>query len=245
MRSRLLSITAAVLIGVVGTAILLTYVRAAQGAAVAGEQTVTAYVVREAIPAGTAVDEVAALVTTTEVPLTLANDQQVRDLTAHGGTVTTVDLTAGELLMTGRLATPEQLESAGKVDVPDDHQQVTFSLDPQRVVGGQITAGDSVGVFVSLEGGGDDGPRTRLVLDEALVTNVQRDDSPPEPADGEPPASGPPPANNLLVTLALQGDDATKAVFGAEFGRLWLSAQDPDTSKSKTTTVQTTESIYR
>ena len=243
MRSRVLRITAALLIGILGTVVLLSYVRSAQDRAVAAEQTIPAFTVRTQIPAGTPIEQIATQVDRAEVPLTLANDAQVRDLADHAGTVATVDLVPGELLVTSRLATPEQLEAAGKVEIPDDSHQLTFSLDPQRVAGGQIAAGSRVGVFVSLDGEQDSGGRTRLVFDDVLVTTVQRDDSPPDPAASEN-AAGPPPPNNLLVTLALPGAEAADAVFGAEFGRLWLSVQGPNAAGGPRP-LTTTESIFR
>ncbi len=54
----------------------------------------------------------------------------------------------GEALLGNRLVDPNSLAAPGSVPVPDGLQEVSVQLDAQRVVGGRLAAGDTVGVVV-------------------------------------------------------------------------------------------------
>lgn len=72
---------------------------------------------------------------------------------------------------------------------------------------------------------------TKLVLEKVLVTRVQGGFVPsPTPSDEEEDEGDSEPANQILVTLALQGGQAEQLVYGMEFGTVWLS-YEPDTAE--------------
>ncbi|HEX6325076.1 MAG TPA: RcpC/CpaB family pilus assembly protein [Jiangellaceae bacterium] len=72
---------------------------------------------------------------------------------------------------------------------------------------------------------------TKLVLEKVLVTRVQGgfvpSSTPSEDEDDEGEAE---PANEILVTLALEGGQAEQLVYGMEFGNVWLS-YEPETAE--------------
>ena len=72
---------------------------------------------------------------------------------------------------------------------------------------------------------------TKLVLEKVLVTRVQGgfvpSSTPSEDEEGEAESE---PANEILVTLALEGGHAEQLVHGMEFGTVWLS-YEPDTAE--------------
>jgi pilus assembly protein CpaB len=109
-------------------------------------------------------------------------------------------------------------------------------------VGGRLSAGDRVGVFVSM---GGDPATTHSVLHEVLVTQVQGAPAPPAaPAeDAAAPASAPAPSGSLLLTFAVTAAQAEAIVFGAEHATIWLSLEpaDPDVSRTR---VLTPDTIY-
>ena len=115
---RLLAALAALLLLVVGTAVLVAYVHGADSRALAGVRTVDVLVADELIPEGTSADEVAGMVRTETVPAKTALDGRVTDLDALTGRVATVDLLPGEQLLVARFAQPDDLQSAGTVAVP-------------------------------------------------------------------------------------------------------------------------------
>ena len=96
MRRRFLAAVAALLLLVVGTAILVAYVKGADARALAGTRTVSVLVVDAPIPAGTRGEDVPGKVRTEAVPEKVAMPGRVTDLAALAGRVTTVDLQPGE-----------------------------------------------------------------------------------------------------------------------------------------------------
>lgn len=74
---------------------------------------------------------------------------------------------------------------------------------------------------------------TKLVLEKVLVTRVQGGyvpSSTPSDEEAEEDEGGSEPANEILVTLALEGGQAEQLVYGMEFGNVWLS-YEPDTAE--------------
>jgi pilus assembly protein CpaB len=223
---RLLAAFAALLLLVVGTVVLVAYVRGADARALAGVRTVDVLVADELIPEGTSADELAGMVRTEAVPAKSAVDGRVEDLKALTGRVATVDLLPGEQLLAGRFAPPEDLQAPATVDVPQGLQEISVLLEPPRTIGGRLAAGDTVGVYLSQvlpDGTG----QTSAVLHRVLVTQVQGAPATPDPsaADGTETAATGAPAESLMVTLALIAKDVETVVFGAEHGSLWLSLE--------------------
>ena len=110
------------------------------------------------------------------------------------------------------------------VVVPPEMQQVTVLLGMQEALGGQIKAGDTVGMFLSVT----DAKQTHLTAHNVLVTLVQA--APSAAADSPAPTSGattgPTPTDltgSLLITVATAAPIAEKIVFAATFGSIWLS----------------------
>ena len=242
MKRRLLAATAALLLAVVGTVVLLAYVQGADRRALAGARPVEVLVVDQPIPAGTPGEEVAGLVRTEEVPAKAAVAGRVTELAALAGEVATVDLQPGEQLLAGRFAPPDSLDTPGTVPAPTGTGEVSVLLEPQRAVGGRLSAGDTVGVFVSIA----EPPATHVILHRVLVTQVQ---GAPAPADAETDptqtasAGSPAPTTSLLVTLALPAEQAEGVVFGAEHGTLWLSLETEGTDIDGTEVI-TPDNVY-
>jgi pilus assembly protein CpaB len=241
---RFLAAFAALLLLVVGTAVLVAYVRGADSRALAGVRTVDVLVADELIPEGTTAAELDDLVRTETVPAKTAVDGRVTDLDALAGRVASVDILPGEQLFAGRFARPDDLQPPGTVDVPAGLQEVSVLLEPQRAVGGRLAAGDKVGVVVSLTF--EDGTAaTHAVLHRVLVTQVQGAPAPAASTDEQETASSgtPAPSASLMVTLAVSAAQAEAVVFGIEHGTLWLSAE-PDGALVDGTDVITQGNIY-
>jgi pilus assembly protein CpaB len=137
-------------------------------------------------------------------------------------------LEVGEQLLTSRFTTADDLQVAGTVAVPDGLQEVSVLLEPQRVIGARLAAGDTVGVYLS-QVLPDSTRQTHGVLHRVLVTQVQGAPAAPQAdTEAEDPSAEPavaPPATALMVTLAVTARDAELVVFGIEHGTLWLSLE--------------------
>ena len=258
MKSRLLAGVAAVVLAIVGAMLVISYAQGADQRAVKNLEPVGVLVVKAAVPAGTPVESMDALLTTEQLPAAAVSDSALESLDGSKGKVAAVDLGPGEQLVTERLVEPEELKTQGSVEVPAGLQEVSFQLEPVRVVGGRLAPGDHVGVFVNLDKGALedklDVETTKLTVRKALVTAVQRAPEPVSTAAPAPTASADPNAGNpqdttlptgsLMLTVAVSDADAAKIVFAAEYADIWLSKEPANAKDSGPRIVQRSE-VYK
>jgi len=240
VKRRLLAALAALILAVVGAAVLLGYARGADARAMAGVRTVSVLVVDKPIAQGTPAAQVKKLVRSELLPAKAVAPGRVTDLEDIAGEVATVDLEPGEQLLTARFSSPDKLRAPGTVDVPAGDEEVSVLLEPQRAMGGRLVAGDKVGVFLSLKLADGTG-ETHAVLHQVLVTQVQGAVSTSK--DAQPAASGTP-AASLMVTFAVTAKQGEAIVFGQEHGSLWLSLEPKD-AKTGGTTVLDQNNVYK
>lgn len=224
-RQKLIGILASVLLAAVGTGLLVAYVRSAENRALKGEKTVDVLVVSNTIPKGTKAEDITASLRMEQIPAKVATAGALTSTSPLAGKVAAVDLMPGEQLLSTRFTTAAEVQGIGAGML-----QVTVSLDPVRVLGGQLRKGDSVAVTISF----DDPETTHLVLHKVKVTDVRTTDG----IAVSTPATGPAPTAAMLVTLAVDAPAMEKVVFGAEHGRLWL-AWEPKEANESGTKVQT------
>lgn len=231
MKTRILAGFVMAILAIAGLVLVTTYVGTADARALDDQEPREVYLVTTPILKGTPVEEFGESVALHTVPAAVVPDGALPSLEGQSGKVAGVDLQPGEQLLDSRLVDPEALEAPGTVPVPDGLQEVTIQLDAPRVVGGQLTAGDRVGFFVSFEEDENRSSRTSKDLDKVLVTSVQGAPSSAAPAEGESsteatgneaPAV---PEGSMLVTFAVNADTAEKIVYASEFGRIWLSLE--------------------
>ena len=245
MNRTVIGVIAAVVLASVGTLMLVLYVQGAEARALAGQETVEVLVVTEPVARGTAAEDLARAVSTEMVPAKVRADGGITDLDELDGQWTSVDLLPGEQLVAARFLSAQDLADDRGIDVPEGLQEVTVSLDPQRVLGGQLRPGHTVGVFASFtmvdEADDEDDAAltgttatTKKILDQVLVTNVQLEQLRPPTEEVDEDGTGPElaPTGNLLVTFAVDVDRAERIVFTAEHGTIWLSNQGEDTDES-------------
>jgi pilus assembly protein CpaB len=255
MKNRIISGVAAVLLAVIGTVLLVGYVNGAEQRAFAGTETRDVLVVNTPVAAGTPSEEALLSTTTEAIPAKALADGVVTDPAQISGLVTTVELVPGEQLLQSRFINPADVQGGStEVEVPAGMQEVSILLEPQRMVGGRLDPGDTVGVFISLGSGTlqPPVPVTHLTMHKVLVTAVQGLPAPVEgetvegeTADGEgvDDAAGIP-ASSLIVTLARSAPDVEKLVFAQEFGTIWLS-KEPAGATEEGTRELTQEEIYK
>lgn len=258
MKSRLLAGIAALVLAVVGAILVVSYAQGADSRAVQGLEPVTVLVVNKAVPAGTPVAALKAFVTSEELPGKAVTKSALQNLDGLAGKVTAVDLLPGEQLVAERLIEPEALKTSGSVDIPKGLQEVSFQLEPQRVVGGRLVPGDHVGIFISLKNGGleakPEKETTQLTIHKVLVTAVQR--APVATPPAQPPADGATapaedtslPTGSLLLTVAVNDVDAAKIVYASEFtefAKIWLSKEPLDATDSGRPGIMTKPEVYK
>lgn len=256
MLRRVIGILAALLLAGLGTVVLVAYVQSAEDRALAGEETVEVYVLRQDVAEGTPATALADVVEVERIPTKVLADGVVTDLSVLDGQVATVDLLSGEQLVSQRFAAPE---SVGAVEVPEGLSEVTVSLSPERALAGELRPGDRVGVVASFTGQGtttatpegetttegpapdETGDATHLILHEVLVTRIHMNTVASEGPETSQTAA---PQGSVFVTLAVDAPSVERIVFTAEHGTLWLS-HEPEGAITAGTQVQTREGIYR
>lgn len=259
MKTRLLGGIAALLVAIIGTVLLVSYVQNAEKRALAGTETETIYVVQKAIPAGTAADKVAGAVIKKEVPKLALADNSVTDLGSLGSKVTSVALVPGEQLLSTRMVEENAFLGPSRMQVPSGLQEITLKLPIERVAGGILKAGDTVGVFLSLENAstaGADGQagtqssKTQLSFHKVLVTASQFSDGAASQTTTSDSNAGTSQVSSTsstkaqsddtyLITLARTSADAERIVFAAEFGKIYLSKEPGDAVEGTTGAVDT------
>jgi pilus assembly protein CpaB len=142
-----------------------------------------------------------------------------------------------------------------RVQVPSGLQEITLKLPIERVAGGVLKAGDTVGVFLSLEQASDaqsgaKASKTQLSFHKVLVTAAQFSDGAATQTGTSDTAAGASQVSstssnktqsdgNYLITLARNSADAERVVFAAEFGKIYLSKEPGDAVESNTGAVDT------
>lgn len=228
MRIRIIAVSIAAVLAIVGVIVLVAAFRAANQSSTAGAQMVSVLVVKAEIPAGTSAALLGDAIQTESIPAGYLVDGALTKTSQLVGKVAAVTLQPGEQVLDTRFVTPSALANAGgSAAVPAGMQQVSIAVDAQRTAAGRIGVGDHVGVFVSLAASGTDPAITQLLLNDVLVTSVgsAAASSAATPSGGTTTTASSV-TGSSLVTFALSADNAQKLVYAAEFGHIWLSLQN-------------------
>ena len=232
MSRRMLGVIAAVVLGALGTFVLVAYVRDAEDRAIAGERLVDVVVATAEIPANTAAEDLDPVTRTEQVPAKVRADGAITSLGDVKGKVTANDLVPGEVLLADRFAAPGAVtKGVGEVKVPRGYTEITLALEPQRAVGGLIEPGDRV-MVVGTPGSSpaDVAIPAGVLAHQVMVTNVQIADRSGEPTGDETQTVAP--TQDLLITLAVDDATATKILAFAAEGNVWLGAEQQELAGS-------------
>ena len=253
MKTRLLGGIVAFVLAIVGTVLLVSYVSASEARAQKDLQPVDVLVVQEQVAKGADLEKVRSAVKLTSLPSASVPNGALKSLEGLNGKVAAVDLLPGEALLGARLAEPESLSAPGSVAVPKGMQEISVQLEAQRVVGGRIAAGDTVGIVVLFDKGAvKDAPAVesgQQIFHKVLVTSVQRSlaktaGAATEGTAAEEQANTELPTGQLIVTFARNDADAAKIAFGANFGTLWLTKEPASATQGAPLVVKKPE-LYR
>jgi pilus assembly protein CpaB len=248
MIRRLIIALVALLVAAAGGVLTYLYASAADSRAMARMEPTQVLVVAEPIAAGTPAEELARSLTVAELPRAAVVAGGVTDLADVAGMQTSADLQPGEQLLSSRFVAPEA--AAGEIEVPTDMHELSIRLETQRVIGGELRPGDTVGVFVSATiettvPGAEETQQemiTHLVLHKVLVTDVRGAATVTTNDAGEQVEEEA--AESVMVTLALSPADAERVVFAQEFASIWLSLEGAEVPEDGTQTVDA-EVLFR
>jgi pilus assembly protein CpaB len=163
VRTRLLTITLAAVLALLGVVAILAYVRHANERAVNGLKAETVLVAAQAIPATTSLDQAQqqGWLTTEQVPVSSLNNPgnpPVHSVTASNGhEVVSAGVTKGQVLLTNMLASsPAAITQGGgaSLSLPQGDIAVTMEMCLDADVAGYVQPGSYIAVFDTYAIGG-------------------------------------------------------------------------------------------
>ncbi len=248
-RRKLLAGLGALVLALLSTVVLVKYVQGAKERALAGEDLVNVLVVKKDIKAGTLAADLTESVVAEQVQAKIKATNAVTSFAQIDGLITAVDLVEGEQLLTTRFVNAASFQGArsASVRIPEDANEVTFKLTPERALGGQLRPGDTVSVVASFEpfdneavdpATGDlrqlaKSPNTsHILLNNVVVIRIQFPEN-ANTSSKEKNGIAVAPTEDILVTLAVDQPSLERAVFAAEFGKIWLSYEPKTANATK------------
>ncbi|HEU5223877.1 MAG TPA: RcpC/CpaB family pilus assembly protein [Candidatus Lumbricidophila sp.] len=222
---RVIGAIVALVLTIGGAIALSIYVGSAESRAQNGAKIQQVYVVADAmIPRGTSAESITDKIKIVEIPAIAVQPNHVTDLKKLVGKVTNADLLPGEQLLTGRFASPGDLDQAIAFPVPKGLSEVTITLPVERAVGGVIKPGDYLGVVAttSLPSAEATLPMTKSTLHQLLVTRVALGSTYAPPSDAKADSKdsttkeAQPEISTIMITVAVTIPQAEQLVFLAE-----------------------------
>lgn len=220
MNKKLLALLLAGFLALGGVASSVMYARAADARAYGDAELVPVLVVSQLVPEGSPADRLGGSVQTKRLPKTVVPAGSVSDLASLGQEVTNAALVPGETLLKSRFGVEA---SASATDLPDGMQRMDLVLESPRVPSG-LEAGDIVGVLASYtvtDNSGATSNVTKLALSKIRVIALE---SGVTGGQGENQVT-----EGLQITFAVTTAQAEKIANVAEFGKIWLTAQNDKT----------------
>jgi pilus assembly protein CpaB len=230
---RVIAITAAVLLALVGVVAVVLYANGADQRAIASAQPRTVFVSTQAVPAGTTLNDAIAggLIVETMLP---AKSVPVGSLTAvtedNKNLLALSEIAPGEYIQTARFGTTPQGSQAIRVPSGQIAMSLTLS-DPARVgtfvaPGSHIVLYDSVVGPSPTSGAAPAQTGTRVLFEDVLVIAVGSTALTPAQPKGE--ATAAPNQSGALVTLALTPEQAPRLVHALQNGNLYAGLRGSD-----------------
>ena len=233
MKRRIIAAVVAVVLAGAAAFGLYSYVRGADARALAGQETAEVLVITKAIPKGTPTEQMTKSVTAKLLPRVSVAEGVLTSLDEVSGLIAGTDLMPGEQVLGNRFIDPASLTTPLSAPVPKGLQELSLQLDTQRVIGGNLVPGDTVGVILTV--GEKPHRQTHMVAGKVLVSRVQGGLA-PVPADGDSAdQTAPlPEATSVMATLAVTAAQAEKIVHAAEDGNVWLTHETADDNEDGT-----------
>jgi pilus assembly protein CpaB len=237
MTRRIIAISAAVLLAIVGVVAVVLYANGADQRAVAGAQPRTVYVTQQQVPAGTPLGQAIerTLIVETTLPAKSVPAGALTSVTDDNKALLAVtDIAAGEYVQSARFGSTPQ--GTQVLRVPNGQIAVTVQLIDTAKVGTFVAPGSHIvlystagnGTATNAQGGAElVDPQTRVLFDDVLVIAVGDASLAPEKPTGEATAAGSQ-APGKLVTLALKPEQAPRLVQAINTSPIF----DPSSGKS-------------
>jgi len=235
MRSRVLILVAAVVLGIAAALVTAQYLRGATARLTKEAEPVQVLVATQDVPRGMTAEEALkqGLIQVQEVPQRYVSANAVSSARGIEGQVLAASLSKGEQVTRARFQFPS--EAGLSFAIPDGFVAVSIPADDVTCVGGMLKSGDWVMVTATFDPGsnGKDA-ESRILLPKARVLAVgidtgvtageeEKDGGGQTLTAGARSASRDNSVQSATVTLALKPGDVEKVVFAERQGSVWLA----------------------
>ncbi len=253
---RTFAIVVAIVLAIVATVALVSYIRGIEQEAMRDVEPVEVFVAREDIPQGMSAEAASeeGLIERETAPRNLVPEGAIGSLDEIQGRVATTTIFEGEVISRGRFGAAGEVRAM--LPIPEDRQAMSFEVGIPPGVAGLISPGDTISVVAELEAEtpevdpdeeeevepavGD--IRVQFLVQNAFVVSVGRRVVQTE--DGQATDEVQRDPNVVLVTVAVEPEDAEKLTYGILNGTLWLTLLPDDEQPAVTTPGRTIENIF-
>lgn len=255
---RTLALIVALVLAVVATLVLTSYIKGVEARTLAEGEPVEAFVAKDTIPAGTTGEQAiaAGLVVRQPVPRRNVPVGAIGALGDIEGRIATANISKGEEIIADRFVLPAQ--AAAQMEIPEGMHALSVQVGVPEGVAGFVEPGDRVGIIARAEVPDPDGPdqpsdpenpaagteqateaRVQFILMGVEVLAVGNRTGPLSPEEAE---TGTAPVG-LLATVALSPADAERLVFAQLEGTLYFTLM-PEGAETTTTPGRTAETLF-
>jgi len=254
MKSRLLILVVAIILGVTAAVMTARYLDDASARLSAEAEPVLVMVATQDVPRGMTAEEMLAegYAELQEVPRRYVADGAVSSAAMIEGKVLATSLSSGEQVTAARFryATAVGLSYS----IPEGFVAMSIAADDVKCVGGMLKPGDYVMIAATLDPGPEgEGAETRVMLQKVKVLAVgEQTDPDPEPTTTDTnqtttitsTSGSEQSSTSLTVTLALTPADVEKLVFAEEQGDVRLALLPATATDVPDTTGRTLNTIF-
>lgn len=182
--------------------------------------TATAYVATADLTVGTVWEDLAGSIEKRKVPVNLRPAQAIADDKQVAGKTLVRSMSQGEILTTVQF----NKDGAESLKIPAGMRALTISLPVPQGVGDYIQPGSKADIYVTFKGlpgtpNSEDATLTKLVLSDITVLANRRAQSAKAQAEG----ASADESGEILLTLAVNVEQAEKIIFAKENGAVWLT----------------------
>jgi len=248
MSRRLGLLAVALVVALLGTFAVFSYVNQVEAKTLAGAEPVDVLVAAQQLASGTTGATVAKgqLAQLVSMPRKSVPEGALTELDAVSAQSLVSDVFAGEVLLRAKFA--DQTARTGDLVIPKEQIAISVELgDPQRVAG-FVVPGSEVAIFATVDGASApadgspvEGPLTRLLLPRTSVIAVGPATLRPADPDEEEEADA---VAKAVLTVAVTQADAERLVHSTQTGQLTFGLLSP-TSKTGPGTGVTNTSLFQ
>lgn len=239
MTKRSMVLVAALILALVATAALASYVRGIEEETLRDAEAVKALVAKDLIAAGTSGAAAASggLIVDEAIPRRLVSEDIVTSLDEITDLVADVDILKGEQIRASRFVSAQ---AQGRIPIPKGRQAMSVEVAIPPGVAGFVKTGDRVSILAQLDvpvgGEAQSQPRVQFMLQSIEVLAVGRSFSNVEGDGDTPPAV----QQQVLLTLAVTPSEAEKLGFAVFQGQVYFTllpeGQKPTNTPGRTST---------